>query len=103
MVMCERQLSAAIPELRKSQGNVIFTSSDAGEKPTFAAWGAYGATKAAVSYIVKVLALEEPQITPVAVYPGVVNTPLVKGIFAGDCEWHPTSSQQRIQASRPSN
>ena len=65
---------------------MIFTSSDAGEKPTFASWGAYGATKAAVNYVIKMLTLEEADITAVGLYPGVVNTPLVQGIFRGECE-----------------
>jgi len=65
---------------------VIFTSSDAGEKPTFPSWGAYGATKAAVNYVIKTLTLEEVAITAVGVYPGVVNTPLVRGIFRGECK-----------------
>ncbi|KAJ9496911.1 hypothetical protein LTR99_008341 [Exophiala xenobiotica] len=77
-------LQSTIPHLRNSKGKVIFTSSDAGEKPTFAAWGAYGATKAAVNYLIKVLTLEEPDITAIGLYPGVVNTPLVQGIFKGD-------------------
>lgn len=81
------QLSAAIPQLRKQNGKVIFTSSDAGDKPTFASWGAYGATKAAVNYVIKTLTLEESDITAVGVYPGVVNTPLVQGIFRGECEF----------------
>jgi len=76
-------LSVAIPHLRETKGRVIFTTSDAGEKPTFAAWGAYGATKAAVNYVIKVLKLEEPDITCVGVYPGVADTPMVKDLFGG--------------------
>ncbi|KAK6382170.1 hypothetical protein LTS17_004056 [Exophiala oligosperma] len=85
-------LAEVIPHLRKTKGRVVFTSSDAGEKPSFAAWGAYGATKAAVNYLIRVLALEEPEITAVGLYPGVVNTPLVQGIFRGDC-----MSKQELQ------
>ncbi|KAI1612799.1 hypothetical protein EDD36DRAFT_464951 [Exophiala viscosa] len=88
-------LSAAIPHLRKQNGKVIFTSSDAGEKPTFASWGAYGATKAAVNYVIKTLTLEEADITAVGVYPGVVNTPLVQGIFRG--EYNSGMSEQELK------
>ncbi|KIW19581.1 hypothetical protein PV08_00154 [Exophiala spinifera] len=88
-------LAEAIPHLRRTKGRVVFTSSDAGEKPSFAAWGAYGATKAAVNYLVKVLALEEPEITAVGLYPGVVNTPLVQGIFRGD--YTSGMSEQELQ------
>jgi len=88
-------LSAAIPYLRKDKGRVIFTTSDAGEKISFAAWGAYGATKAAVNYLIKTLTLEEPDITAVGLYPGVVNTPLVKGIFKGD--YNSGMSEEELQ------
>ncbi|KAK5116333.1 hypothetical protein LTR85_009305 [Meristemomyces frigidus] len=76
-------LSVAIPYLRQSKGRVIVTSSNAGLKPSFAAWGAYGATKAALNYLVKVLTLEEPDIIAVGLFPGVVDTPLVHHILGG--------------------
>lgn len=62
------------------------TSSDAGDKPSFAAWGAYGATKAAVNYVIKAVSLEEPDVIVVGLYPGVVNTPMVQAIMNGECE-----------------
>lgn len=65
---------------------MIFTSSDAGEQLRWKAWGAYGATKAAVNFFVQSLALEEPAITAMGVYPGIVNTPLVHKILIGQCE-----------------
>ncbi|EXJ85968.1 hypothetical protein A1O1_06337 [Capronia coronata CBS 617.96] len=76
-------LKAVIPELRKTKGRVAFTSSDAADKVSFPAWGAYGATKAAVNYVIKVVTLEEPDITAVGLYPGVVNTPMVQAILKG--------------------
>ena len=80
------QLSVAIPHLRESKGRVIVTSSDAANRIKFPAWGAYGATKAAVNYLIKTMTLEEPAITTVGLYPGVVDTPLVDKILRGDCK-----------------
>ncbi|OAL33529.1 hypothetical protein AYO20_07215 [Fonsecaea nubica] len=77
-------LSVAIPHLRKSKGRVIFTSSDAGEQLRWKAWGAYGASKAAVNFFAQALTLEEPDITAIAVYPGIVNTPLVNKLIHGE-------------------
>ncbi|KAH0848637.1 hypothetical protein AYO21_02841 [Fonsecaea monophora] len=85
-------LSAAIPHLRKSKGRVIFTSSDAGEQLRWKAWGAYGASKAAVNFFAQALTLEEPDITAIAVYPGIVNTPLVNKLIRGECEYDPKFS-----------
>ncbi|KAL2411094.1 hypothetical protein ABEF95_000519 [Exophiala dermatitidis] len=88
-------LKASIPHLRKTNGRVVVTSSDAGEKPSFPAWGAYGATKAAVNYVIKALTLEEPEITAVGLYPGVVNTPMVQAILKG--EYNNGMSQEELQ------
>jgi len=66
-------LQPAIPELRKTGGRIIVTSSGAAVK-AYTAWGAYGATKAALNHLVSTLAVEERTITSIAVRPGVVDT-----------------------------
>jgi NAD(P)-dependent dehydrogenase (short-subunit alcohol dehydrogenase family) len=67
-----QQTRDSIPELRKTKGRVIFVSSGTAVNGTFS-WGAYGAAKAAMNVFNKTLALEEPDITGVAIRPGVVG------------------------------
>lgn len=67
------QAKAAIPALRKTKGRIILCSSGAATK-AYAAWGCYGATKIALNHIAMTLAREEPDITTVAIRPGVVDT-----------------------------
>ncbi|KAH8830508.1 hypothetical protein DL96DRAFT_1593221 [Flagelloscypha sp. PMI_526] len=55
------------------QGEVILVSSGAAVKG-MASWGAYNASKAALNSLGRTLAQEEPDITTVAVRPGVVET-----------------------------
>ncbi|KAI8627887.1 short-chain dehydrogenase [Xylariaceae sp. FL1651] len=69
----------AIPELRKSNGRVIFVSSGA-SSGAYAGWGAYGTSKAAVNHLCAHLAVEEPSITTVAISPGKVDTAMQKQI-----------------------
>lgn len=66
-------VKAAIPELRKSQGRIILTSSGAAVKGT-STWGCYGASKAALNHLALTLQKEEPDITTIAIRPGVVDT-----------------------------
>jgi NAD(P)-dependent dehydrogenase (short-subunit alcohol dehydrogenase family) len=64
---------AALPHLRERGGRVINVSSGAavGAKPS---WGAYCAAKAALNQFNATLALEEPQVTAIAVRPGRIDT-----------------------------
>ncbi|SCU88547.1 LAME_0E00298g1_1 [Lachancea meyersii CBS 8951] len=63
-----------LPQLRKSsQGDVILVSSGASVKPYYA-WGAYGASKAALNHFATTLASEEANVQAVAIAPGVVDT-----------------------------
>ncbi|KAJ6539419.1 hypothetical protein B0H19DRAFT_1178941 [Mycena capillaripes] len=68
-------LKAALPALRKSElgGRVVFVSSGAAVKGT-AGWGPYNASKAAMNSICRTLAEEEPDVIPVALRPGMVQT-----------------------------
>ncbi|MCJ1281379.1 hypothetical protein MMC26_000698 [Xylographa opegraphella] len=64
---------AAIPELRKSNGCIIFTSSGAATH-SYSTWGAYGASKAALNHLGMTIGVEEPNITTLSIGPGVVDT-----------------------------
>lgn len=72
-------MSAAIPELRKTKGHVVFTSSGAANYG-IAAWGCYGSSKAAMNHLTLQLSAEEPDITFVAISPGKVDTDMHKQI-----------------------
>jgi NAD(P)-dependent dehydrogenase (short-subunit alcohol dehydrogenase family) len=67
------QIKAAIPELRKTHGRIILTSSGAA-LTGYSAWGAYGSSKAAMNHLALTLKVEEPTITTIAIRPGVVDT-----------------------------
>ncbi|KAM0326203.1 hypothetical protein ACHAQA_006800 [Verticillium albo-atrum] len=75
-------VKAALPELRKSKGTILWVSSGAATK-AYTAWGAYGSSKAAMDHISAHLAVEEPDITSVAVTPGRVDTDMQKLIREG--------------------
>ncbi|MFY9942320.1 MAG: SDR family NAD(P)-dependent oxidoreductase [Desulfobacterales bacterium] len=64
---------AALPALRTRQGRIVNVSSGAATRALPAA-GAYCASKAALNHFTRVLAAEEPDVTSVAVRPGVVDT-----------------------------
>lgn len=63
----------ALPVLRQSGGRIVNISSGAALRPV-AGWSAYCAAKAALTHLTRVLALEEPEVTAVALRPGVVDT-----------------------------
>ncbi|KAK6532267.1 hypothetical protein TWF281_006459 [Arthrobotrys megalospora] len=62
-----------IGELRRFGGRVVMVSSGAAVG-AYTGWGAYGASKAALNHFNQTLALEEPDVTTVAIRPGVVDT-----------------------------
>jgi NAD(P)-dependent dehydrogenase (short-subunit alcohol dehydrogenase family) len=64
---------AALPLLRKYGGRVVNVSSGAAQTALPGA-SAYCATKAALNHFTRVLAVEEPRVTCLAVRPGVVDT-----------------------------
>ena len=72
-------MKEAIPELRKTDGRVVFVSSGAAFG-AYAGWGAYGTSKAALNHICAHLAVEEPSITSVAISPGKLDTAMQKQI-----------------------
>ena len=66
-------IRAAIPELRGRRGRVVNVSSGAATTPIHAG-SAYCAAKAGLNHVTRVLALEEPSVTAIAMRPGVVDT-----------------------------
>ncbi|EEP77688.1 conserved hypothetical protein [Uncinocarpus reesii 1704] len=66
-------VKAVLPHIRISRGTVIFTSSGAAASATIG-WGLYGASKAAMNHLNMTLAKEEPEITSLAIRPGMVDT-----------------------------
>jgi len=75
-VMGPYQVSrTALPWLRKMAGRIVNISSGAAATALPAA-GAYCVSKSALNHFTRVLAVEEPNVTCVAVRPGVVDTPM---------------------------
>lgn len=70
---------AALPELVKTKGTIIFTSSGAATA-AYPTWGAYGASKAALNHLAMTLASEEKDITTISIRPGVVDTDMQRDI-----------------------
>ncbi|GAA96151.1 uncharacterized protein L969DRAFT_91607 [Mixia osmundae IAM 14324] len=68
-------LKISLPYLRKAEGGgrVVFTSSGAATG-RMAGWAVYNSTKAAMNSLCRTLGSEEPDITSVALRPGVVAT-----------------------------
>lgn len=63
----------ALPALRQSHGRVINISSGAAVN-VIPGWAAYSTAKAGLNYFTRLLAAEEPEITALAVRPGLVDT-----------------------------
>jgi len=72
-------LKAAIPSLRESQGRILMVSSDAAIAG-IPGWGAYSASKSALNSLGRTLAKEEPNITSIAIRPGIVDTEMAANI-----------------------
>jgi NAD(P)-dependent dehydrogenase (short-subunit alcohol dehydrogenase family) len=70
---------AALPALRESKGKIIFTSSGAAIS-VIGGCSLYGATKAAMNHFTLSLAKEEPDVTAIAVLPGMVDTDMQREI-----------------------
>lgn len=66
-------VSIALPYLKKTNGNIIFVSSDASDT-YFNCWGAYGSSKAALNHFAMTIANEEEDVKSIAIAPGIVDT-----------------------------
>lgn len=78
-----RLVQLALPALRSAHGTVIAISSDAAVE-AYEGWGGYGASKAALDQITKVLAAEEPDLRVYAVDPGDMRTQMHAEAFPGE-------------------
>jgi NAD(P)-dependent dehydrogenase (short-subunit alcohol dehydrogenase family) len=74
---------ALLPQLRGNRGTVLNVSSDAAVEG-YAGWGAYGASKAALDQVSRVLAAEEPTLKVYAVDPGDMRTRMHQDAFPGE-------------------
>jgi NAD(P)-dependent dehydrogenase (short-subunit alcohol dehydrogenase family) len=78
-----RILQASLPRLRAEQGTVLNITSDAAVEG-YEGWGAYGATKAALEQLSRVLAAEEPAVRVYWVDPGDMRTRMHQDAFPGE-------------------
>ncbi|TVY71482.1 putative oxidoreductase, partial [Lachnellula suecica] len=72
-------IKPALAPLRQTRGRIIMTSSGAATN-AYSTWGAYGSSKAALNHLAMTLTNEEPEITTVAIRPGVVDTDMQKEV-----------------------
>ena len=78
-----RIVQAALPHLRATQGTVVNVTSDAAVEG-YEGWGAYGATKAALEQLSRVLAAEEAAVHVYWVDPGDMRTQMHQDAFPGE-------------------
>jgi NAD(P)-dependent dehydrogenase (short-subunit alcohol dehydrogenase family) len=71
-----------LPAVRAARGRVLAVSSDAAVEG-YQGWGTYGATKAALEQVAKVLAAEEPELRVYAFDPGDMRTRMHADAFPG--------------------
>ena len=76
-------LQAALPLLRSSGGVAVSISSDAAVE-AYEGWGGYGASKAALDHLHRVLAVEEPQVRIYQFDPGDMRTEMHQAAFPGE-------------------
>ena len=70
-------------ELLDERATVVNITSDAAVEP-YPGWGGYGASKAALEQLTRVLAVEHPQLRVHAVDPGDMNTRMHQEAFPGE-------------------
>jgi NAD(P)-dependent dehydrogenase (short-subunit alcohol dehydrogenase family) len=76
-------IQLALPRLELAGGSVVNVSSDAAIEP-YEGWGGYGATKAALEQIGRVLALENPGVRVYTFDPGDMRTRMHQEAFPGE-------------------
>jgi NAD(P)-dependent dehydrogenase (short-subunit alcohol dehydrogenase family) len=74
---------ATLPRLRESGGTLALITSDAAVEG-YPGWGVYGASKAALEAIGRVLAAEEPDVRVLVVDPGDLRTEMHQAAFPGE-------------------
>jgi NAD(P)-dependent dehydrogenase (short-subunit alcohol dehydrogenase family) len=76
-------IQKVLPELVVANGVIVNVSSDAAVEP-YPGWGGYGATKAALDQLTRVLAAERPELRVYAFDPGDMRTEMHQAAFPGD-------------------
>jgi NAD(P)-dependent dehydrogenase (short-subunit alcohol dehydrogenase family) len=86
---------------RPGRGVLINISSGAATKP-YEGWAVYGATKAAVDQLTRVVALEEArhELSAYSVSPGLIDTEMQVAIRASDASWFPEGERFRRVAEQ---
>jgi NAD(P)-dependent dehydrogenase (short-subunit alcohol dehydrogenase family) len=78
-----RLVQAALPHLRARRGAIVNITSDAAVEG-YEGWGGYGASKAALEQLSRVLAAEEPELGVYWVDPGDMRTQMHQDAFPGE-------------------
>ncbi|HEX5860259.1 MAG TPA: SDR family NAD(P)-dependent oxidoreductase [Nocardioides sp.] len=76
-------MRSLLPQLRATGGTVLNITSDASVE-AYPGWGAYGASKAALDHVSRVLAAEDPALRVYAVDPGDMRTRMHQEAFPGE-------------------
>lgn len=76
-------IQLALPSLELQRGRIVNVTSDAAIE-SYAGWGGYGSSKAALEQLSNVLAAEHPQLRIYAVDPGDMNTDLHQQAYPGE-------------------
>jgi NAD(P)-dependent dehydrogenase (short-subunit alcohol dehydrogenase family) len=76
-------LQLTLPALRAAGGMVVAVSSDAAVEG-YPGWGGYGASKAALDQLARVLAAEEPELAVYSLDPGDMRTRMHAEAFPGE-------------------
>jgi len=74
---------ALLPQLVARRGTVVNVTSDASVE-AYEGWGAYGASKAALDHLSRILAAEQPELRVYAVDPGDMRTRMHQDAFPGE-------------------
>ncbi|MEO5711564.1 MAG: SDR family oxidoreductase [Nocardioidaceae bacterium] len=72
-----------LPQLLAHRGTVLNVTSDAAVE-AYEGWGAYGASKAALDQLTRILAAEQPDLRVYAVDPGDMRTAMHQDAFPGE-------------------
>jgi NAD(P)-dependent dehydrogenase (short-subunit alcohol dehydrogenase family) len=72
-----------LPQLLAQHGTVLNLTSDAAVE-AYEGWGAYGASKAALDHLTRILAAEQPGLRVYAVDPGDMRTRMHQDAFPGE-------------------
>ena len=76
-------VQAALPMLRESAGAVVALTSDAAVE-AYPGWAGYGASQAALEQVMRVLAVEEPDLRVYSLDPGDMRTDMHQAAFPGE-------------------